>query len=165
MIRAISPGGAHPLLGPRGLDVLHLGHHGSESSTHPLFVRLTQPTVALLSTGAGQNSEWALPYRQTVDGVLLSGLSGCAGVEAPLLLQTEDGDQNAGNQRSTSGYAVGNITVRTDGTRFWVGCNSLNGDVPSIAEGTLRSERRGAGLARGKERRFSCKRSSLSNQP
>ena len=157
MIRAISPGGAHPLLGDQGLDVLHLGHHGSESSTHPLLVRLAAPTVALLSTGTGQTGDWALPYRRTIDGVLLSGREGCAGVAPPLLLQTEDGDQNAGDQRSTSGFAVGNITVRTDGSSFWVGSNSANGDQPYIAEGTLRAERKGAGLARGKERRFPCK--------
>jgi len=157
MIRAISPGGAHPLLGPQGVDVIHLGHHGSESSTHPVYLRLARPTVALLSTGAGQGQGWALPYRHTIDGVVLAGPEGCAGVPAPLLLQTEDGDQDSGGQRSTSGYAVGNLTVRTDGATFWAGCDSINGDRPLVVEGTLEEERAAAGLAAGAERAFPCK--------
>jgi hypothetical protein len=78
-------------------------------------------------------------------------------VAAPLLLQTEDGDQNAGDQRSTSGFAVGNITVRTDGAQFWVGANSANGNVPFVAEGTVEQQRREAGIPGQAERPFTCK--------
>ena len=157
MINAISYGAPHALLSAKGVDVIQVGHHGSESSSHPVYVKKTAPTVAIISVGQGESGTWALPYTQTVDGVLLSGVSGCAGVAAPLLLQTEDGDQNYNNQRSTSGYAVGNVLVRTDGAQFWVSCNSDNGDTPFIASGDLTSERMAAGIPLGTERAFSCK--------
>jgi len=163
MIKAISPGGAHPLLPATGVDVIHVGHHGSQSSSHPLYLRMTHPQLALISTGRGQSGTWALPYIQTVDGVLLSGVNGCAGVEAPLVLQTEDGDMNYNNQRSTSGHAVGNIVVRTDGAHYWVSCNSDNGDAPFIATGTLPEERQAAGIPLGTEREFTCKAAGAAN--
>jgi beta-lactamase superfamily II metal-dependent hydrolase len=160
MINAISYGAPHALLPAAGADVIQVGHHGSESSSHPVYVKKTAPQVAIISVGQGQSGTWALPYTQTVDGVLLSGVSGCAGVAAPLLLQTEDGDQNYNNQRSTSGYAVGNVVVRTDGAHFWVSCNSDNADVPYIAADNLATERQGAGIPLGTEREFTCKGSS-----
>jgi beta-lactamase superfamily II metal-dependent hydrolase len=161
MVAAISPGGAHPLLGPQGIDVIQVGHHGSQSSTHPLYVRMARPQVALLSTGCGQSRGWALPTREVVDRVLLSGTAGCAGVPCPLVLQTEDGDQNARGDRSTSGEAVGNIVVRTDGSLFWVTCNSDNGDVPYVVEGTLEARRLGAGIPPGTQRAFTARGGSL----
>jgi beta-lactamase superfamily II metal-dependent hydrolase/PKD repeat protein len=154
MIRAILPGGSHPLIPSQGVDIIHVGHHGSMSSTHPVYVNLTAPTVALINTGSGQSSTWALPYTATVDNVLLGGTNGCAGVPAPLVLQTEDGDMNYNNKRSTSGYAVGNIKVRTDGNHFWVSSNSDNGNVPYIAADDLTTERQNAGLPLGTERVF-----------
>jgi len=154
MIRAILPGGSHPLIPSQGVDVIHVGHHGSMSSTHPVYVNLTAPSLALINTGSGQSSTWALPYIATVDNVLLGGVSGCAGVPAPLVLQTEDGDQDYANKRSTSGFAVGNIKVRTDGSHFWVSSNSDNGNVPYIAVDDLTTERQNAGLPLGTERAF-----------
>ncbi|HTL98718.1 MAG TPA: PKD domain-containing protein [Holophagaceae bacterium] len=154
MIRAILPGGSHPLIPSQSVDMIHVGHHGSMSSTHPVYVNLTAPTVALINTGHGQSSTWALPYVDTVDHVLLGGVNGCAGVPAPLVLQTEDGDQDYGSKRSTSGYAVGNIKVRTDGSHFWVSCNDDNGVVPYIAADNLATERANAGIPLGTEREF-----------
>ena len=154
MIRAILPGGSHPLIPSQSVDVIHVGHHGSMSSTHPVYVNLTHPTVALINTGHGQSSTWALPYAATVDRVLLGGINGCAGVAAPLVLQTEDGDQDYQGKRSTSGYAVGNIKIRTDGSHFWVSCNDDNGVVPYIAVDDLATERANAGIPLGTERVF-----------
>ena len=154
MIRAILPGGSHPLIPAQSVDVIHVGHHGSMSSTHPVYVNLAEPQVALINTGHGQSSTWALPYTDTVDHVLLGGVSGCAGVPAPLVLQTEDGDQNYNGKRSTSGYAVNNIKVRTDGTHFWVSCNDDNGVVPYIAADDVTTERANAGIPLGTEREF-----------
>lgn len=147
MIRAISPGGAHPLISAGGIDICHVGHHGSESSTHPLYLRTARPEIALISTGIGK-SNWSFPYVKTVDNVLLSGETGCAGVAAPLVLQTEDG------YGSTSGYAVGNIVIRTDGAKYWISSNSDNGDTPYIAQGSLGNERQMAGIPLGTEREF-----------
>lgn len=154
MIRAILPGGSHPLIPAQSIDMIHVGHHGSMSSTHPVYVNLAAPTVALINTGHGQSSTWALPYINTVDHVLLGGVSGCAGVPAPLVLQTEDGDQDYGSKRSTSGYAVGNIQVRTDGSHFWVSCNDASGVTPYIAADDLATERANAGIPIGTEREF-----------
>jgi len=154
MIRAILPGGSQPLIPSQSVDVIHVGHHGSMSSTHPVYVNLAQPTVALINTGHGQSSTWALPYAATVDHVLLGGINGCAGVAAPLVLQTEDGDQDYQGKRSTSGYAVGNIKIRTDGSHFWVSCNDDNGVVPYIAADDLVTERANAGIPLGTERVF-----------
>lgn len=154
MIRAILPGGSHPLIPSQSVDVIHVGHHGSMSSTHPVYVNLADPTVALINTGHGQSSTWALPYAATVDHVLLGGINGCAGVAAPLVLQTEDGDQDYQGKRSTSGYAVGNIKIRTDGSHFWVSCNDDNGVVPYIAVDDLATERANAGIPLGTEREF-----------
>ena len=154
MIRAILPGGSHPLIPAQSVDVIHVGHHGSMSSTHPVYVNLAEPQVALINTGHGQSSTWALPYTDTVDHVLLGGVSGCAGVPAPLVLQTEDGDQDYGGKRSTSGYAVNNIKIRTDGAHFWVSCNDDNGIVPYIAADDVTTERANAGIPLGTEREF-----------
>ena len=154
MIRAILPGGSHPLISSQSVDVIHVGHHGSMSSTHPVYVNLTAPQVALINTGHGQSSTWALPYTATVDNVLLGGVTGCAGVAAPLVLQTEDGDQNYNNKRSTSGYAVNNIKVRTDGAHFWVSCNDDDSVTPYIAADNLTTERANAGIPLGTERMF-----------
>jgi len=154
MIRAILPGGSHPLIPSQSVDVIHVGHHGSMSSTHPVYVNLADPTVALINTGHGQSGTWALPYAATVDHVLLGGINGCAGVAAPLVLQTEDGDQDYQGKRSTSGCAVGNIKIRTDGSHFWVSCNDDNGVVPYIAVDDLATERANAGIPLGTERMF-----------
>lgn len=154
MIRAILPGGSHPLIPAQSVDVIHVGHHGSMSSTHPVYVNLAEPQVALINTGHGQSSTWALPYTDTVDHVLLGGVSGCAGVPAPLVLQTEDGDQDYNGKRSTSGYAVNNIKIRTDGTHFWVSCNDDDGVVPYIAADDVTTERANAGIPLGVEREF-----------
>ena len=156
MIRAILPGGSHPLIPSQSVDVIHVGHHGSMSSTHPVYVNLTNPSVALINTGHGQSSTWALPYKATVDNVLLGGASGCAGVAAPLVLQTEDGDVNYENKMSTDGYAVNNIKVRTDGSHFWVSCNDDNGVVPYIYSGapSVTARRASAGIPLGTEREF-----------
>ncbi|HEX5885448.1 MAG TPA: hypothetical protein VFY67_12985, partial [Pyrinomonadaceae bacterium] len=53
VVQAISPGGAFPLISSGGIDVLNVNHHGSESSTNKNWMNLSQPAVAVISTGAG----------------------------------------------------------------------------------------------------------------
>jgi len=112
VIQAIVPGGANPLIFSGGIDVLHVNHHGSESSTNPTYFNLAAPSLAVIGTGDGQSTGWDLPRIDVVDDVLL----GAACVTAPnaLVLQTEEGNP-AGATLSTSGYCVGNIVVTTDG--------------------------------------------------
>lgn len=112
VINAIVPGGANPLIFTGGIDVLHVNHHGSESSTNPTYFNLASPSLAVIGTGDGQSVGWDLPRIDVVDDVL----QGAACVTAPnaLVLQTEEGSP-AGANLSTSGYCVGNIVVTTDG--------------------------------------------------
>src|SRR5688572_1877916 len=77
VVQAISPGGAFPLISSGGIDVLNANHHGSESSTNKNWMNLTQPAVAVLSTGSGQSSGWDLPRIDPVEHVLLAQATAC----------------------------------------------------------------------------------------
>src|SRR5213076_997621 len=71
VIRAISPGGAFPLIAAGGIDVLHVNHHGSESSTNPDYFNLANPAVSIIGVGAGESSGWDLPRIDVVEHVLM----------------------------------------------------------------------------------------------
>jgi beta-lactamase superfamily II metal-dependent hydrolase len=113
VINAISPGGAHPLISAGGIDLMHVNHHGSESSTNPTYFSKAKPAVAIIGVGAGESAGWDLPRIKVVDGVLL-GSSGCTTAPPTFVLQTEEGNP-ASTNTSHSGYCVGNIKVTTDG--------------------------------------------------
>ncbi|HKA91108.1 MAG TPA: hypothetical protein VKE22_25775, partial [Haliangiales bacterium] len=53
VVQAISPGGAFPLISAGGIDLLHVNHHGSESSTNMNWMNYSAPAVALIGVGAG----------------------------------------------------------------------------------------------------------------
>jgi beta-lactamase superfamily II metal-dependent hydrolase len=112
VIQAIVPGGANPLIFSGGIDVLHVNHHGSESSTNPTYFNLAAPSLAIVGTGDGQSVGWDLPRIDVVDDVLLG--AACVTADNALVLQTEEGNPG-GATLSTSGYCVGNIVVTTDG--------------------------------------------------
>src|SRR5947207_6043376 len=114
VIQAISPGGAFPLISAGGIDVLHVNHHGSESSTNPDWFNLADPAVAVIGVGDGESSGWDLPRIDVVDHVLLGASSSCVTAPPAYVLQTEEGNP-AGTLTSHSGYCVGNITITTDG--------------------------------------------------
>jgi len=113
VINAISPGGAHPLITAGGIDLMHVNHHGSESSSNPTYFNKIKPAVAIIGVGAGESTGWDLPRIKSVDSVLL-GSSGCTTAPPAYVLQTEEGNP-AGTNTSHSGYCVGNIKVVTDG--------------------------------------------------
>ena len=114
VIQAISLGGASPMISSGGIDVLHCNHHGSESSTNKNWMNLSQPAVALISTGSGQSSGWDLPRIDVVEHVLLAQAFACITVPPALVLQTEEGAP-VGSLTSFAGYCVGNILLTTDG--------------------------------------------------
>lgn len=114
VIQAISPGGAVPLISSGGIDVLNVNHHGSESSTNKNWMNLSQPAVAVISTGSGQSSNFELPRIDVVEHVLLAQATACITVPPALVLQTEEGAPS-GTQTSFAGYSVGNIKITTDG--------------------------------------------------
>jgi len=112
MIQAISPGGASPLIYSGGIDVLHVNHHGSESSTNPTYYNLAAPSLAIIGVGDGQSTGWDLPRINVVDDVLLGAT--CVTAPTSFVLQTAEGSPS-GSNLSTSGYCVGNVVVTTDG--------------------------------------------------
>lgn len=114
VIQAISPGGAFPLISSGGIDVLNVNHHGSESSTNRNWMNLSQPAVAVISTGAGQSSSFELPRIDVVEHVLLAQATACITAPPALVLQTEEGSPT-GSQTSFAGYSVGNVKITTDG--------------------------------------------------
>ncbi len=46
-------------------DVLKAGHHGSKTSTDPIFVEKVKPTYAIIS--AGKSNRYGHPHKETVD--------------------------------------------------------------------------------------------------
>lgn len=118
VIRAISPGGAHPMITAGGIDLLHVNHHGSESSTNPDWFNLADPAVAIVGVGDGQTSGWDLPRIDVVEHVLLGQSSACVTAPPTTVLQTEEGAP-AGSLTSHAGYCVGNIKITTDGLNIF----------------------------------------------
>ncbi len=95
------------ILAQRGLlgtvDVLKVGHHGSNSSTSPALLEVTRPGAAIISSGVG--NDYGHPHRVTLDH--LAAIPG-------LRLHRTD--------------LEGNIEVISDGRRFMV--TSRAGDDP-----------------------------------
>src|SRR6266550_457668 len=92
VIRAISPGGAFPLISAGGIDLLHVNHHGSESSTNPDYFNLADPAVAIIGVGDGESSGWDLPRIDVVEHVLLGQSTACVTAPPTFVLQTEEGN-------------------------------------------------------------------------
>lgn len=115
--QTITPGGAHPLLTALGLEVLHVNHHGSESSTNPDYFNLLTPKFACIATGNGQSDSYMFPRRDVVDNVLLHGVY-CITAPAAIVLQSEEG-YPAGTLTSYSGYCLGDIIFKTNGQRLY----------------------------------------------
>ncbi|HEY6136624.1 MAG TPA: hypothetical protein VI670_02555, partial [Thermoanaerobaculia bacterium] len=112
VINAISPGGANPLISAGGIDVLHVNHHGSESSTNPTYFSKAKPAVAIIGVGDGESTGWDLPRIDVVEHVLLAQSTACVTAPAAFVLQTEEGNPGA-SLMSHAGYCVGNIKVTT----------------------------------------------------
>ena len=130
VIQAISPGGANPLISSGGIDVLHVSHHGSESSTNNDLFDYSAPAVAVISTGAGQTTGWDLPRQDIVENVLL-GQAACVTAPPTFVLQTEEGSPT-GSLTSFAGYCVGDIKITTDGANlFTVDANGAVSQGPN----------------------------------
>jgi beta-lactamase superfamily II metal-dependent hydrolase len=114
VITAISPGGANPLISAGGIDVLHVNHHGSESSTNPTYFNMARPAVAIIGVGDGESTGWDLPRIDVVEHVLGAQSTACVTAPATFVLQTEEGNPGS-TLMSHAGYCVGNIKITTDG--------------------------------------------------
>src|SRR5690606_38851361 len=53
-------------------DILHLGHHGSNTSTHPTFLEAVSPSIAIYS--AGKDNSYGHPHKEVVDLIQGSGI-------------------------------------------------------------------------------------------
>ncbi len=114
VIQAILPGGAHPLITSAGVDLMHVNHHGSESSSNPTYFNGNKPTVCVIGVGDGESAGWDLPRINTVEHVLLAQSSSCVTAPPAYVIQTEEGNPGS-TKMSKAGYCVGNIKVVTDG--------------------------------------------------
>jgi len=95
-----------------GIDILSVGHHGSESSTNANMKNSAMPEYAICATGRGQTSGWALPRKIVIDDVVLGGASCITPPGAIKVFQTEEGDAaDANGDRSYSGFCVGDIVM------------------------------------------------------
>jgi beta-lactamase superfamily II metal-dependent hydrolase len=113
MAQAIMPGGQYPLLTTDGVEVLHVNHHGSESSMNSDYMDYLTPAIACISTGSGQSPDYMFPRQDVVDNVLLSTVF-CVSADPAMVLQSEEG-QPSGTLTSFSGFCVGNIKITTAG--------------------------------------------------
>ena len=135
LAQALTPGGAAPLLSALGVDVLHVNHHGSESSTNCHWMALLQPELALISVGPNSQGN---PESVVVDDILRTGAD-CAcldGVFPALVLQTDEGDTTDG---STTGHVVGDLIVMSDGITYGI-------DATGAVVSGSPDERQAAGL-------------------
>jgi beta-lactamase superfamily II metal-dependent hydrolase len=137
LVMAIMPAGSNPMLSAYGLELAHVGHHGSESSTNSDYMNLLTPSVACISVGAGQGEGWYHPRIDVVENVL-GALAPCITAPAALVLQTEEGAPT-GEKTSYAGYCVGDIVITTDGVNSYN--ISANG---AVSQGP--DERTAAGL-------------------
>jgi hypothetical protein len=103
----------------QGVDVMHVAHHGSESSTSAAYFNKMKPKLALVSVGEDQGV-FLHPRRDVVERILLNiDRPDC--VEAPpvlAVLQTGKGANLPCSKTGCTSFAgapVGDIVVKTDG--------------------------------------------------
>jgi beta-lactamase superfamily II metal-dependent hydrolase len=113
LVTAIMPGGANPLLTGYGVELAHIGHHGSESSGNSDYMNALSPSVACVSVGAGQSTDWHHPRIDVIEHVFLAQTP-CITAPPALVLQTEEGSPT-GEKTSFAGYCVGDIVITTSG--------------------------------------------------
>lgn len=111
----ITPGGSWPFLTSAGVEVLHVNHHGSESSTNSDWMNLLRPQMAVISVGS---NGFGHPRSNVVDNVLRSQAP-CVTAPPALVLQTEEGDLGD-PETSLSGFAVGDVVITTDGQTYQI---------------------------------------------
>lgn len=106
-----------------GVDIMHIAHHGSESSTHEKYYKLMKPEVGLVSVGFKKNT-YTHPRMNVIDNVLMSkAKSTCENKMVPIkfVFQTEEGqeDRNCKDRKciSKKGMVLGYIRVLTDGKK------------------------------------------------
>lgn len=95
----------------KGIEVLHVSHHGSESSTNYEFMNGMSPTVAVISVGQNQSTTYQHPRIDIVERVLMAQAP-CITAPPALVLQTEEGLDKG--KTSFEGLVVGDIIIEVD---------------------------------------------------
>jgi beta-lactamase superfamily II metal-dependent hydrolase len=117
LVYALMPAGSSPMLTSYGVEIAHVAHHGSESSTNSEYMNILTPAIAPISVGAGQSDGWFHPRIDVVENVLLAQAP-CITAPPCLVLQTEEG-AITGYKTSFAGYCVGDIIITTDGVNSY----------------------------------------------
>ncbi len=113
------------LINKNGVDVMHVAHHGSESSTPAKYVNLMAPEVAMISVG-NPNCSYRHP-REAVMNTLLKKdvklVGACADLKKVVeIYQTDTGSEGCNSESPISrtsnvGIISGDIKITTDGVR------------------------------------------------
>ena len=101
----------------RGVDVLHLGHHGSRTSSNHDYLDLAGPEVALVSVGP--NQPHGLPNAESIQPLLDKGVK---------VLQTDEGNLTD-SRMFQGGFVVGHILISTDGSKYTVSADATGIDT------------------------------------
>jgi len=70
-------------------DVLKVGHHGSKTSSSPVFVSAVYPTYAIIS--AGKDNTYGHPHTETIDTFARSGIRILSTIESGTIETESDG--------------------------------------------------------------------------
>ncbi len=117
---------------PKGIDVLHLGHHGSRTSSNPTYLDLTGAEVALVSVGP--NQPHGLPNAEAIQPLLDKKVK---------VLQTDEG-LLSDSRMFNGGFVIGHILISTDGLRYTVSGDA--GGLDTMTQPQVVSEAGKAGL-------------------
>ncbi len=118
-----------------GIDILHIGHHGSKTSTNKQYLDLAKPEIAIVSVGPNQSH--GLPNSEAIDDILIKN-----GIK---VLQTDEG-RLSDARTSTSGYVVGHIKITTDGNTYVITSDESSIDTSKASQQNVTGEGSIAGL-------------------
>lgn len=116
-----------------GIDVLHIAHHGSESSTSAAYYNELRPEVGLISVGLNQG-RFLHPRVDIVERILIGSQRSPCVTAPPLkaLFQTDWGRPGTSSTGATSflGMPIGDIKLTTDGISEYrmIGSGDLEND-------------------------------------
>jgi competence protein ComEC len=71
-------------------DVLKVGHHGSDTSTSPEFLKVASPKYAVISVG--KDNDYGHPRQETLDKLSLAGIQIFRTDESGTIVATSDGN-------------------------------------------------------------------------
>jgi hypothetical protein len=102
------------------LEVYHVSHHGSYSSSNPAFLAATTPEVSIISVGDGNS--YGHPHQSVLNALYTAG---------SYIYQTETGDPSSTLPGTERTIVNGHIVITTDGT----GTYEVHGDIYEMDEG------------------------------